>query len=210
METVSLIAEKRDKFGTSASRNLRLENKIPAIIYGDQKDNECITINNDHLMKKIKYENIYSKVLIIEMGENKQKVILKSIHRHHYKNKILHMDFQRVQEESIISTKVPINIINQKSCIGLISGGKIIIKLIDAEIKCKAKYLPEKINLDIKGLKLDQSVYLSDLNLSNGIVLLALKKGYNKIIASIKIPKKLKNELSKGNSEDEVSKVDTK
>jgi large subunit ribosomal protein L25 len=83
METVSLIAEKRDKFGTSASRNLRLENKIPAIIYGDQKDNECIMINNDHLMKKIKYENIYSKILIIKMGESEQKVILKSIHRHH-------------------------------------------------------------------------------------------------------------------------------
>jgi large subunit ribosomal protein L25 len=120
------------------------------------------------------------------------------------------MDFQRVQEESIISTKVPINIINQKSCIGLKSGGKIIIKLIDAEIKCKAKYLPERINLDIKELKLDQSVYLSDLNLGNEIILLALKKGYNKIIASIKIPKKLKNEISKENNEDESSQVDKK
>lgn len=200
-KTISLIAEKREQFGTSASRKLRLQNKIPAIIYGEKKNNECIFINDNLLQKKLQYENLYSQVLNINIDGNTQKVILKNIHRHHYKNKILHIDFQRVNEESEIKINIPFNFLNQKNCIGLKSGGKVNIKLSYEEIKCKAKFLPEFIDIDLTNLNLDENIYLSDIKFPNNISFVSLTKGYNKSIVGVKTPKKLKSDVNKESEE---------
>jgi large subunit ribosomal protein L25 len=202
-QTINLIAEKRDTFGTSSSRNARLKQKIPAIIYGEKKDNENIFLNEYALTKAFKYEYIYSTLLDISISGNKQTVIIKSIQRHQYKNKILHIDFQRVTDDSIISTKIPINFLNTKNCVGVKYGGKINIKMVDINIICKAKNLPEYLDIDLSTLKLEENLCLSDLKQNSNITFSDEKKGFNRIVVAVKKPKKLaektedKNEGSK-------------
>merc|ERR1712048_132845 len=95
------------------------------------------------------------------MGE--QIVIIKDIQRHQFKNKILHIDFQRVKKDSIISTKIPIKFLNQRNCIGIKYGGKINIKMTDVKILCKAKDLPHFLEINLSNLNINENLRLSDV-----------------------------------------------
>ena len=123
--------------------------------------------------------------------------MIKNIQRHHYKNKILHLDFQRVNNTSLISTIIPIKFTNVKNCVGLKSGGKLHIKFDRIKIECEAKYLPNFINVDLLNLNIEENIFLSDIKLENNIQILDLKKGFNKIVVNIKKPKKIKTEMNK-------------
>jgi large subunit ribosomal protein L25 len=199
---INLTAEKREKFGTSYNRNIRLKNKIPAVIYGEKKDNDNINLNENEIKKAFKYKYISSNIININVHGNDQKVIIKEIQRHQYKNKILHIDFQRVDDNTLISTKIPLIFTNKKNCIGVKYGGKINIKMVDIKIICKAKDLPEYINVDLSKVKLNEHIYLSDIKQGLNITFLDEKKGFNRVVVAIKIPKK---SVSKGDADNLIS-----
>jgi len=199
---INLTAEKREKFGTSYNRNIRLKNKIPATIYGEKRDNENIILNENEIQKAFKYKYIYSNLLNINVNGSDQKVLIKEIQRHQYKNKILHIDFQRVSDDTLISTKIPLIFTNKKSCPGVKYGGKINIKMVDIKIICKAKDLPEYINIDLSKAKLNEHLYLSDIKQGLNITFLDEKKGFNRVVVAIKIPKK---SVSKGDADNSIA-----
>ena len=169
---------------------MRSQNKIPAIIYGEKKNNENIILDEYQLTKRIKYDNIYSKLLNITINNSVQQVVIKSIQRHQYKNKILHIDFQRVTQDSEVSTKIPLRFTNLKKCIGVKYGGRINMKMVNIEIICKAKNLPECIDIDLEKLGIEESIFLSDIDTGPDIELADLKKGFNKAVVNVKKPKK--------------------
>merc|ERR1712060_433426 len=110
---------------------------------GEKKINENISLSHDNVEKIINDEKLYMRIFNIEINKKKQNVIIKTINRHHYKNKILHIDFLRINFDSIIKINMPLNFINKKKCIGVNHGGKINYKIINIFIQCKVKYLPE-------------------------------------------------------------------
>ena len=200
------MAKTREKFGTSASRNLRREEKIPAIIYGENKDNENIVLNSNEVMKAFKDENVFYSLLQLNLNNKLQDVIIKNVQRHQYKNKILHIDFQRVSENSVISTTIPLRFLNRKICPGLRYGGKMSIKMVYVDIECKAKELPDHFNIDLSQLSIDQNLRLSDIKNKGKIVFVDEKKGFNRTVVSIKKPKKV---LDKKDSNIENEKENT-
>ena len=133
-----LTAEARTDVGKGASRRLRrLGDRVPAIIYGDEKEPENISLLHKDLMKQLENEAFYSHIITIQKDGGDQEVILKDLQRHPSKSKILHADFLRVSKTKKLHTKVPLHFLNEDSCIGVKQqGGTISHNMTDLEISC--------------------------------------------------------------------------
>jgi len=203
-EIINLTATERKLFGTSASRNFRLNNKIPAIIYGEKTHNENIILDENQVSKAFKKEYVFSSILNLNIDNKTTKVLIKDIQRHQYKNKLLHIDFQKVEENTLISTKIPIIFNNKKKCLGIKYGGRIEIKMVDVNIICKAIDLPQYLTVDLTNLEINQSLYLSDIKGEANIKFVDEKKGYNRTVVAIKKPKKSKLETNSDSNQDKI------
>ena len=171
-------AEKRDKKGTSYSRNIRREGSVPGIIYGAGDAEEPIIMNKFEIAKNLENDAFYSQVLDISLGGKKQQVILRDIQRHPAKREILHMDFQRIKADQKINVTVPINFINEDVAPGVKIDGGIISHLIsELEVVCLPADIPENITVDLIDLPLDKSIHLSELKLPKGVEITLLQHG---------------------------------
>jgi large subunit ribosomal protein L25 len=167
MSAIVLEAQKREDLGKGASRRLRrLENNIPAIIYGGEKEAVSVCLNQFKVNKALENESVYSSVLNLKIeGGKTESVILKALQRHPAKPVILHMDFQRVTAKEVLVRQVPLHFINESEAPGVKEGGIVNHTMNSVEIRCQVKYLPEFIEVDLSGLELNAVIHLSDLKL---------------------------------------------
>lgn len=166
MSTVLLEAETRAVYGKGASRRLRrLESKVPAIIYGGDKKPHMVNLLQHKVAKALENDSIYSSVFDLHIDGKPERVILKSLQRHPYKSIILHMDFQRVSAKDVLVRMVPLHFVNEAKAEGVKAGGVINHAMVQVEIRCQAKDLPEFIEVDVSHMKLDDVLHLTDLKL---------------------------------------------
>ncbi|MCP0913060.1 MULTISPECIES: 50S ribosomal protein L25/general stress protein Ctc [Legionella] len=172
MSTMILEAETRADKGKGASRRLRrLENKVPAVLYGGDKEPEAIHLLHNKVVKALETESIYSSVFDLKLDGKVQRVILKDLQRHPYKPIVMHMDLQRVSDKDILIKMIPLHFINEQDAKGVKAGGMINHSMMQVEVKCQAKDLPEFIEVDVKNLGLNDVLHLSDLKLPKGVEL---------------------------------------
>ncbi|MDX1755898.1 MAG: 50S ribosomal protein L25/general stress protein Ctc [Marinobacter sp.] len=169
----------RDDQGKGASRRLRREErKIPAIIYGGDKEATPVAIWHNELKKALENEAFFSHVLTIQLDGKEESVILKDLQRHPYKPILTHADFQRVDKNREIHVNVPLHFINEESAPAVkLEGGKVSHQLTEVEVICLPGNLPEFIEVDINDVAMDQVVHLSDLKLPEGVRVAALQQG---------------------------------
>ena len=185
-----LVAEFRDDQGKGASRRLRRDGKVPAILYGGPQDARPLSLNHTNLVQVLNDERCYSTILAIKVGSEKQAAVLKDLQRHPYKNQILHVDFQRVFEGEPIRLHVPLHFINETTCVGVKEQGGIISHLRnDLEVLCLPKDLPEFIEVDVIGLGLNQLIHLSEIKLPAGVQLPELIHGHDAPVVSVHAPR---------------------
>ncbi len=177
MSDFNLIAEKRDDLGKGASRRLRRAGLVPGIIYGSDKDPVPFQIKHTELEKQLLDEAFYSSIVTLNLDGDKESVVLKDMQRHPYKNKILHLDLQRIDKSHKLNMHVPLHFINEDSCKGVKAGGAISHHMTDLEITCLPADLPEFIEIDMADVDLDQIVHLADLTLPKGVEITALLHG---------------------------------
>ena len=193
-----LNAELREDMGKGASRRLRrLADKIPAIIYGGDKDPQPLTIIRKDLEKSLENEAFYSHVLAVNVGGEVQKAILKDLQRHPAKDYVMHADFLRVSDKVAIKVNVPIHFINEEACHGVkMEGGMIQHQVTDIEVSCLPANIPEYIEVDMLDVHTGQIVHLSDITLPEGVtsVALALGEDHDLAVASVIAPKGGKDE----------------
>ena len=164
--------------GKGASRRLRKEGKVPAILYGAGRPPRAISLQHNKLMRALEDESTYSSILNIMVGDKNQETILKDLQRHPSKNEILHVDLQRIVADEDIRTNVPLHFINEETAPGVkLEGGTVTRQINDVEITCLPKYLPEFIEVDLGEMKLGDIVHLSDLKLPEGVKVPALDLG---------------------------------
>ncbi|KTD05526.1 50S ribosomal protein L25/general stress protein Ctc [Fluoribacter gormanii] len=172
MSNILLEAQTRTDMGKGASRRLRrLENKVPAVIYGGDKKPMSIHFQHNKVVKALETESIYSSVFDITIDGKVEHVILKALQRHPYKPVVMHMDLQRVSKTDILTKLVPVHFINEDKAPGIKAGGIINHTMTQVEIRCQAKDLPEFITVDMAGVKMDDVVHLSHLKLPKGVQL---------------------------------------
>jgi large subunit ribosomal protein L25 len=172
-----LNAESRTDTGKGASRRLRHAGKVPAIIYGGNKDPEALTLSHNELLRNLEHEAFYSHILTIKTGGGMTSAILRDLQRHPSKPLILHVDLQRVSAGEKLKTQVPLHIIGEDTSPGVKAGGLVSHEQTEVEVECLPKDLPEFIEIDISGLEVGETLHLSDLQIPEGVTLLELERG---------------------------------
>ena len=173
-----LIAEIREDQGKGASRRLRHQGKVPAIIYGGGRPPRSLSFDHNKVLQQLENESFYSSVLSIKVGRKNQAAILKDMQRHPAKPRIMHMDFQRIVEDEEIKMNVPLHFIGEDVAPGVTTGGgKVSHLMTDVEIVCLPRYLPEYIDVDVSAMELDDMQTLSDIKLPEGVEMPALAQG---------------------------------
>lgn len=170
-----LVADFREDVGKGASRRLRREGKVPAILYGGGRKSRSITLDHNALLHHLDNESFFSSILTVKVGKEKQSAILRDVQRHPALRRILHIDLMRVLDDEAIRVSVPIHFKNEDVAVGVKQQGGIISHLLnEVEVECLPKDLPEFIELDIESLELGQILHLSDLKLPKDVTLTAL------------------------------------
>ena len=172
-------AELREDMGKGASRRLRrLADKVPAIIYGGDKEPQSLTLIRKDIEKSLENEAFYSHVLAVNVAGDVQKAILKDLQRHPAKDTVMHADFLRVDDKVAIKVNVPIHFLNEETCHGVkMQGGMIQHQATDIEVSCLPADIPEYIEVDMLEVETGQIVHLSDVTLPAGVTSVALALG---------------------------------
>jgi large subunit ribosomal protein L25 len=179
-----LVAEFREMQGKGASRRLRRDGKVPAILYGGHANARTLSVSHQKLLIMLENERFYSTILNLKVGEEAQAAILKDVQRHPFKNAILHIDFQRVEENEKIRISIPLHFKGEAVSPGVKSQGGLVSHMrTEVEVSCLPKDLPEFIEVDISGLSLNESIHLSQLNIPEGVQLLELAKEDAAVVA---------------------------
>jgi len=185
-----LIAELRDGAGTSNSRRLRRSGMVPAVIYGAGRENLSLIIDHKHLLKKLASESFLTSILSIKIQDKEESVLIKDIQIHPYKRQVMHLDMQRVVADQILRINVPIHFLNGDSAPGVkLEGGTVSALMNEVEISCLPKDLPERLEVDVAAMELDELLYLSDIPLAEGIEipLLTQEEPKNEPIVAIRL-----------------------
>jgi large subunit ribosomal protein L25 len=189
-EAFVVEAEVRSAHGKGASRRLRREGKVPAILYGGKGEPQPITVDHNELSKQLKIEAFYSHILTVKIAGNSEQAVLKDLHRHPVRDEIMHMDLQRVLADQLLRMHVPLHFKGADIAPGVKTGGGIIEHhLIQVEVECLPKDLPEFIEVDLSALNVNEAVHLSQLKLSEGVTLVELKHDNDASVAAVHLPR---------------------
>jgi large subunit ribosomal protein L25 len=184
-----LEAQVREDIGKGASRRLAREEKLPGIVYGGGKEPTPLILEHKHVSKALKNEAFYSHILTLKTGSETERVILKDVHRHPYKSRIMHVDFQRIRADEKLHMHIPLHFLGSDKAPGVKEGGLISHIMSDVEVSCLPDNLPEYLELDISEMKLNGILHLSDIKLPNGVELVDLLHENDKPVVSIHMPR---------------------
>ena len=189
-ENFVINAESRAAQGTGASRRLRREGKVPAILYGGLEPAQPIAVVHNELWNHLKTEAFYSHILTLKLDGKEQQVVLKDMLRQPVNNTVMHLDLQRVRADVTLRMHVPLHFKGAEVAPGVKTGGGIVEHhLNQVEVECLPKHLPEFIEVDLSQLGVNDTVHLSQLPLGEGVVLVQLKHGNDQSVASVHLPR---------------------
>jgi len=194
-----LEASVRQDLGKGASRRLRRDNKVPAVIYGGGAAPVSLVLAHNKVMHSLENEAFYSHILTVNIDGKVEKAVLKDLQRHPYKPAVLHVDLQRVNESEKLRMHVPLHFTGEDVAPGVkVSGGSVSHLINDVEIDCFPKNLPEFIEVDVSTLDVNETLHLSDLKLPEGVELVQLQHGpeHDLPIVSIHLPRGSHEEVS--------------
>ena len=184
-----LEASLRHDMGKGASRRLRREEKVPAVVYGGGKEGVALTLQHKHIVKSLENEAFYSHILSLKTGSEAERVILKDVQRHPFKPRILHLDFQRVRADEKLHMHIPLHFVGGAEAPGVKEGGVISHIMSDVEVSCLPDNLPEYIEVNVSNMVLNDILHLSNLTLPNGVEIVALLHDDDKAVVSLHVPR---------------------
>ena len=204
---LKLTAQKRTDTGKGASRRLRRAKAVPGIIYGAGKEPEMIEVSAFELARLMELETFYSQIIDVTVGKKKTQTVLKDMQRHPFKDRVLHVDFQRVKAGEKLHVGLPIHFVNEDTCKGVKAGGVIHRDMIEVAIIALPKDLPEYLEIDLADLEIGDTVHLSELSIPEGVELEAFSHGgdvhdHDHPVVSIVMPRIAREEDEEDADED--------
>ena len=166
-------ADPREMQGKGASRRLRHTGKVPAILYGGHKDAQALVLDQQNLLTMIGDERFYSSIVQLKISDgSQQEAIIKDVQMHPARNVVVHVDLQRVIENEQIRLKLPIHFKGESISPGVkVQGGVVSHMRADVEVVTLPKDLPEFLELDLSGMSLNETKFLSDIPLPAGVTI---------------------------------------
>lgn len=169
--SIQLNADLRKVAGKGVTRAIRNKNNIPAVIYGGKKDPVAIELDGRNFEMLIKKPGLRTKLFEISVSSNKENAMLVDIQYHPVSDRVVHVDFKRIDVKSPVSVVVPVEIINTEISKGIKLGGVLNFAVRKVSITGLIENIPEKIIIDALDLNIGDSVHGSDLKLPQGITL---------------------------------------
>jgi large subunit ribosomal protein L25 len=186
---MKVVAFERSQQGTGASRRLRISGKTPGIVYGAGTEPKLIELDHNALYHALNKEAFHSSILDLEVAGASEQVLLRDVQYHPFKQLVLHVDFQRVDAKTAITTKVPLHYMNQEGSPAVkLSSGVLTHVLNDLEISCLPGNLPEFIEVDLAKIEIGQSLHAKDVALPKGVTLTPHIEAENPVIVSATLP----------------------
>ena len=161
---INLKVDKRDAVGGLSAKKAIADKKVPGIVYGGGKDPQPIMVQNNELIKIVSNESVFNSLVELEIGTDKETVVIKEIQTHPSRNIFTHIDLQRVAKGSKVNVIVPVVLMNQEKCFGVkIEGGVINHVLQEIAVLADPNNIPESIQVDMENIKSKEKVRLSSL-----------------------------------------------
>jgi large subunit ribosomal protein L25 len=175
--------------GRGANRRMRRSGKAPGIVYGGPQQPESIELDHNALFHALRNEKFHASILSMSLDGKVTKVLLRDVQMHPFKNEILHVDFQRVDEHRKIHMKVPLHFENGETSPAVKVSGAIVSHVVtELDVTCLPKDLPEFIRVDLSNLDVGHSVHVSALQLPPGVAVV-MKGKVDPVVAAAVVPK---------------------
>jgi large subunit ribosomal protein L25 len=191
-DTLTLPAETRERAGKGASRALRREGRVPAVVYGGNEPPLAIHVEEKELRRQLGTGHFFNSVVEVEVGGNKFRTLPKDVAFHPVTDRPLHADFLRLSKDSKVHVEVPVRFVNEAASPGLKRGGVLNIVRHELELVCEADKIPDDIQIDVTGFDVGESIHISHVTLPAGSV--SAITGRDFTIATIVAPSGLKSE----------------
>jgi len=167
-DQLTLSAETRNGAGKGASRELRRQNRVPAVIYGNKQEPELIHVEEKALIKLLMTGHFSNSVVEIELGGKKQITIPKDVAFNPVSDRPTHVDFLRIVKGAKVDIEVPVAFINEDASPGLKRGGVLNIVRHELELICENDKIPDDIQIDVAGFDIGDSIHISHVKLPKG------------------------------------------
>ncbi len=167
-DQLTLSAERRERAGKGASRHLRREGRVPAVIYGNNESPEGVHVEEKLLMKALMTGHFFNSIVQIEVGGTSIRTLPKDVQFHPVSDRPLHADFLRVSEHAEIGVNVPVRFTDEETSPGMKRGAVLNIVRHELELICDAAYIPDEIAVSLNGLDIGDSIHISAVTLPSG------------------------------------------
>ena len=185
---MKFVAFERSKQGTGASRRLRNSGKTPGIVYGGTGEPKLIELDHNALWHALKKEAFHASILDMELNGQTSKVLLRDYQMHPFKQLVLHIDFQRVEANTMLHMKVPLHYAGEENSPAVKADKCLITHVVnEIEVACLPADLPEFIAVDLSKLESGKSLHLDDIALPKGVKALVHGKP-NPVLVSVTLP----------------------
>lgn len=201
-ETLTLPAETR-RAGKGASRALRRNGRVPAVVYGGKDEVLAIHVEEKELRRQLGTGHFFNSVVDVEVDGKKVRTLPKDVAFHPVSDRPLHVDFLRLAADAKVHVNVPVHFVNQEASPGLKRGGVLNIVRHELDLVCDPTLIPEDINIDVTGLEVGDSIHISHVNLPAGSVSAITDRDFT--IATIVAPSALKSETGDAEKAEEAA-----
>ena len=193
-EQLTLSAETRERAGKGASRAMRREGRVPAVIYGQKQDPIAIHVEEKALAKALSGGHFMNTIVMIDVGGNQTRTLPKDVQFHPVTDRPMHVDFFRVGEHTTVTVAVPIRFTGEDESRGLKRGGVLNAVRHELELVCDAAEIPEEIEIDLAGTDIGDSIHISQVTLPKGTTSAITDRDFT--IATIVAPSGVKAEAA--------------
>ena len=167
-EQLTLPAETRDRAGKGASRALRRDGRVPAVVYGEKKEPLAVHVEEKLLVKMMSNGHFMNTVVMVDVGGQANRTLPKDVQFHPVTSRPIHVDFLRIGEHSQVHVNVPVNFIDEEASPGLKRGGVLNVVRHELELICDAAKIPDQITISLNGLDIGDSLHISAVQLPEG------------------------------------------
>jgi len=167
-DQLTLPAEARDRAGKGASRALRREGRVPAVIYGEKKEPLSVHVEEKLLAKMLSTGHFMNSVIMVEVGGKANRTLPKDVQFHPVSSRPIHVDFVRIGEHAQVHVNVPVRFLDEEDSPGLKRGGVLNVVRHELELVCDAAKIPNEIAISLSGLEIGDAVHISSVTLPEG------------------------------------------
>ena len=167
-EQLTLPAEARERAGKGASRALRRDGRVPAVVYGDKKEPLSVHVEEKLLTRMLSTGHFMNTIVMVDAGGKAHRTLPKDVQFHPVSSRPIHVDFLRIGEHSRVTVAIPVRFDDDEESPGIKRGGVLNVVQHELELVCDASQIPEEIHISLAGLDIGDSIHISHVTLPEG------------------------------------------